>query len=142
MWHYLISTIFLKFSRDIELLFMCKCVTHCAGGCLKWSYCEFMNCPKLSQNMTMKLPGRVSYCTVSLHVWNRGFLLNVICCNRFVLLLSELSLFFAQTCQFSFLWVSTLGECLTMCFLFKLVQRWCQWTLSLHEVHSSCFAES
>lgn len=34
-----------KCSRDIAaLLFMWSCVTHCACGRLRWSYCEFGNC--------------------------------------------------------------------------------------------------
>lgn len=70
-----------KCSRDIALLFMWSCVTHCAGACLRWSYCEFRNChprPWLSHRLTMKLPLLVSYCTVQSHVRKQRFLVQ--CC--------------------------------------------------------------
>lgn len=32
-------------AAEIQHFYSCPVVTHCAGGRLRWSYCEFINCP-------------------------------------------------------------------------------------------------
>lgn len=39
-------------SRDLALLFLWSCVTHCVGGCLRWSYCKKTGCPTDSLRST------------------------------------------------------------------------------------------
>lgn len=44
-WHDLIEKVVPKCSRNTALLFISSSVTHCASCRLRWSYCEFINCP-------------------------------------------------------------------------------------------------
>lgn len=59
---------------------MWSCVTHCAGACLRWSYCEFMNCPprpRLVPQISSNAHGFIVYSPNFMYE-NKGFLSNVV----------------------------------------------------------------